>query len=259
MTAVVVTILAVCGFAAVSAMFTVVYCRTAMPRRVQLLLETKYKAEHAILPEGFHPAEQIRGAVTQWLTLPFGNALITCKLRVLGAGEYPDVSLVERATEYKKEMSFENQARLLNVQEEYCRKALVCPAFEEFEQIVLGEDGKARAMREEYAKMKALADAEPDNRTRDKMLEELRPLQLSVGYFLPPNFMSAVAAWCECLDVTNIKQITPEKLIAAYKMSMHYHNRASDNLQGVYLEHTRNELDILAANTYYESLKKPKR
>ena len=235
-----------------AAAHTVIYPRIAIARHVEHILSTKFKAERSVLPEGFHPAEQIRGAITHWLTLPFGNALITCKLRVLGAGEYPDVSLVERACEYKKEMSFENQARLLNVQEEYCKKALVCPTFDEFEKIVLGEDGKAQALRDEYAKALALSEQEPDNQTREKMLAELRPLQLAAGYFLPPNFMAAIAAWCECLDVTNIKQLRPEELITAYEMSRHYHNRASDNLHGVYLEHTRKEIDILSANLYHE-------
>jgi hypothetical protein len=90
------------------------------------------------------------------------------------------------------------------------------------------------------------------------MMEELRPLQLAAGYFLPPNFMAAVAAWCECLDITNIKQIRPEELINAYELSRHYHNRASDNLHGVYLEHTRKEIDILAANLYHEKKQRRK-
>jgi hypothetical protein len=30
-------------------------------------------------------------------------------------------------------------------------------------------------------------------------------------------------------------------------MSLHYHNRASDNIEGAYLEHTRREIDIAAA------------
>jgi hypothetical protein len=117
---------------------------------------------------------------------------------------------------------------------------------------VLGGGGRVQAMRDEYAKALSIAEREPDNKTRENMMDELRPLQLAAGYFLPPNFMAAVAAWCECLDAVNIKQLRPEELITAYEMSRHYHNRASDNIPGVFLEHTRKEIDILAANLYHE-------
>jgi hypothetical protein len=221
-------------------------------RAVEKYLSRKMEREKIILPDGFYPANQIRGAVNHWLTLPFGNSLVTCKIRTLSAGEYPDVSLVERADLVKKQSSFKNRGDLLNAQEEYCRKALVIPAFEEFEKLVLGEDGKAREMRAEYEKARGLAEAHEDKRTREAALEDLRPLQLATGYFLPPNFMMAVACWCECLDVTGIKQVTPEKLVEAYILSTHYHNRASDNIQGCYTDHVRAEIDRLAIFYYHK-------
>jgi hypothetical protein len=81
----------------------------------------------------------------------------------------PLVSLVERAKKVQEDASFENRVRLLNVQEEYCRKGLVVPSFAEFERIVMREDGAARKIRDGFNKAKA------------------------------------VAARCECLDVTGIK------------------------------------------------------
>jgi hypothetical protein len=220
-------------------------------KTVEKILSEKYAAEKAVLPEGFHPADRIRGGIHHWLTLPFGGAFVTCKLRTLGAGEFPLVSLVERAKKVLEDASFENRARLLNVQEEYCRKALVVPSFAEFEQIVLGEDGAARKTREEFKKAKAAAEAHADNRAREAALAELRELELAAGYFLPPDFMAAVAAWCECLDATGIKRLKPDDLYNAYLMSLHYHNRASDNIEGAYLEHTRREIDIAAADIYH--------
>jgi hypothetical protein len=69
--------------------------------------------------------------------------------------------------------------------------------------------------------------------------------------------MIAVACWCECLDVTGIKQVTPEKLVEAYILSTHYHNRASDNIQGCYTDHVRAEIDWLAI--FYYNKQKEKR
>jgi hypothetical protein len=225
--------------------------RRYIEKTVEKILSEKYKAEKAVLPEGFHPADRIRGGVHHWLALPFGGTLVTCKLRTLGAGEFPAVSLVERAKKAREDNSYENRVWLLNTQEEYCRKALVVPSFAEFEEIVLGEDGAARKTREEFRKAKAEAEAHADNRTREAALAELRELEMAAGYFLPPDFMAAVAAWCECLEVTGIKLLKPEDLENAYIMSLHYHNRASDNIGGVYLEHTRREIDIAAAETYH--------
>jgi hypothetical protein len=229
----------------------------AVEKAVETYLSRKMEREKSILPEGFHPASQIRGAASQWLSLPFGNALITCKLRTLSAGEYPDVSLVERAGEAKQRPSFVTRAKLLNLQEEYCKKALVIPSFEEFEALVLGEDKKAAEMRKELAKAQRLAEAHEDKRTRESAMAELEPLRLAAGYFLPPNFMSAVACWCECLDVTGIKRITPEKLVEAYILSAHFHNRASDNIQGCYTDRSRGEIDRLAI-FYYNKRKEAK-
>jgi hypothetical protein len=226
-------------------------------KAVEKYLSQKMEREKIILPDGFHPADMIRGAVSCWLTLPFGNSLITCKIRTLSAGEYPDVSLVDRAELVKKQQTFKSRVDMLNAQEEYCRKALVIPTFEEFEKLVLGEDGKAREMRAEYEKARRLAEAHEDKRTREAALAELEPLQLATGYFLPANFMIAVACWCECLDVTGIKQVTPEKLVEAYILSTHYHNRASDNITGCYTDHVRAEIDRLAI--YYYNKQKEKK
>jgi hypothetical protein len=231
----------------------------AVEKAVEKYLSRKMEREKIILPDGFHPADQIRGAVNHWLTLPFGNSLITCKIRMLSAGEYPDVLLVERLAAVKKQPSFKDRMDLLNAQEEYCRKALVVPTFEEFERLVLGEDGKAREMRAECEKACRLADAHEDKRTREAAWQLLEPLRLAAGYFLPPNFMMAVACWCECLDVTGIKQVTPEKLVEAYILSTHYHNRASDNIQGCYTDHVRAEIDRLAILCYEEQEEKKKR
>jgi hypothetical protein len=164
---------------------------------------------------------------------------------------------VERVTQTREVPSFDNRVFLLNLQEEYCRKALVCPTFAEFEKIVLGEDGAMRRTREDCAKARTLAEKHLDNRTREAALHEIEELELAAGYFLPPNFMMAVASWCECLDATGVKRITPDGLYTAYVLSRHYHNRASDNLPGAFLEHVRNEIDIAAAEVYALRNQKP--
>jgi hypothetical protein len=231
--------------------------KNLVKKTVEQILSEKYKAEKSVLPEGFHPADRIRNGIYHWLVLPFGSALVTCKLRTLGAGEFPLVSLVERVTQTREVPSFDNRAYLLNLQEEYCRKALVCPTFEEFEKIVLGEDGSVRRTRGECAKARELANQHQDNRTREAALREIEELELAAGYFLPPNFMMAVASWCECLDVTGVKDITPNGLYTAYILSQRYHNRASDNLPGAYLEHVRCEIDEAALEVYALRSQKP--
>jgi hypothetical protein len=58
------------------------------------------------------------------------------------------------------------------------------------------------------------------------------------------------------LDVTGIKEVTPEKLVEAYILSTHYHNQASDNIQGCYTDRVRAEINRLAIFYYNKQREK---
>lgn len=224
-------------------------------RQVDLFLQKKIDVERAILPSGFHPADIVRGAISSWLALPWGNKFVICKLRVLGAGEFPDVGLIDLSKKHTQKPDYETKAKLIDLQLEYCKKSLVSPTYEELISYILEE---LPTVKEGYEAWKRI-EAQIPNMQKDEYtekLETIRELALQYGCLLPFNFISAVASWCECLDTTNIKELTAEKLINAFAMSRINRNRPSDNLRGIFLDRARMEIDVLSAKLYQEQEKK---
>jgi hypothetical protein len=200
-------------------------------------------------PEGFCAAEQFRGCAEEWVIVPFGGAPALMKLRVLGAGEFPEVTLLEFINEGGKMDAFAAKVNFRNTLEHYCRHALVEPSFQFFEEEVWGGQSAVKEMRAKLAALKKRAEMYELAEAENKTLEEL---ELSLGYCLPLDAMRAIAGWCECLDMTDTKRLTKEDLTVAYSLSRHYHNRASDNLRGSFLSHTRKEVDLAAAKAWHD-------
>jgi hypothetical protein len=200
-------------------------------------------------PDGFAPAEQFRGCAEEWVAIPFGGSPVIVRLRVLGAGEFPDVSLLDFVNEKNVMRTFADKVSFRNSLEHYCRHALVNPDFEFFEMKVWGEQDAVKKMRAKLDNLKKRAE---DYELSESERKELEGLELSLGYCLPLDAMRAIGAWCECLDMVDTKRLKPEDLIIAYSLSQHYHNRASDNLRGSFLSHTRKECDLAAAKLWHD-------
>lgn len=184
--------------------------------------------------------------------MPWGNRFIPAKLRTLGAGEFPGAGLIDLSKKAQADYTFDNKARLLNLQLEYCKKSLLCPTYEELEEMILEEIPAVREGREALERLKA----ELEKKQSNELVLKVKEMSLVYDCLFPPNFLAAVSSWCECLDVTHIKDLTSEKLLEAHAMSLVNKNRASDNLQGVFLERARNEIDILAHRVFNERKRK---
>jgi hypothetical protein len=236
---------------------------------VEKYLDQKYKEERAVLPDGFQAIEKIRGAAFAWLNLPWGQKLVKVKVRVIGAGEQlavegahdrqqPRVSVLAKARQACDTKSRTAWIEYLNLLEQYCKWALVKPTFAEIEQAVVGDNATRKAARADMAKLKAMRDAEMDNRTREGMTAEIEELELAVGYFMPLEFMQGLVFFCEGLDVGRECSVTEEELLEAYALSQVYKNRASDNLHGLFVERHRLEVDAEAYGAWYRKYGKPK-
>lgn len=229
-------------------------------RRVDKIINDRlkklYEKEQVLLPAGFYPADEVRKAHTQWVTLPWGSSAVTVQLRTLGAGEFPDVSLLDLTDKFKKAPTYNNRAKLINLQLEYCKKAMVSPTYKEAEEKILEDLPKVKEGKEAYEKLLKTVKLLENEEERREVQKELAEMSTVYGCLFPPNFISAVTAWVECLDLTDIKKLDEEKLIQAHALSLINKNRASDNLQGVFLERTRNEIDVVACNLYNERKKK---
>jgi hypothetical protein len=206
-------------------------------------------------PAGFVAAAQLRGCTEEWVVVPFSGHPICVKLRVLGAGEFPEVSLLEIINKNTKLETWKDKVDFRNTLEYYARHALVEPSFTFFEEEVWGKQGAVKEMRARFAALKKEAET---YELGEAETAELQELEQALGYCLPLDTMRAIACWCECIDSVDNKKITHDDLILAYSLSQHYHNRASDNLNGAFLEHSRKEIDILAAKLWHEKYGKKK-
>ncbi|GBR73164.1 hypothetical protein NO1_0594 [Candidatus Termititenax aidoneus] len=233
------------------------FVKTWLKKNIDDYLLTLTKPEGVVIPAGFNAAENIRNASKQWVIVPFGSGMVCVQLRVLSAGEMPQVSVIETASRNALK-SREDMIRLLNLQEEICRSVMLCPTFEQAEKEILGGDGVAQSQRAKLKELQEKVKDMPENTKKTKLFNQLNKLELATGYFLPSNFMCAVVNWALCLDVTDVKRLTPERLIEAYRLSQMYHNRASDNIQGIFCDYQRREIDILAAYLSAEDDKKHK-
>jgi hypothetical protein len=237
--------------------------------KVEKYLGAKYKEERAVLPEGFQPIEKIRGAAFAWINLSWGNKIVKVKVRVIDAGErlaaegathagQPRVSVLAKARKTCETKSRADWIEYLNLLENYCKWALVNPTFNEIEQTVVGDNVTRKEARLGLEKLKALRDAEADNRTREGMTAEIEELELAVGYFMPLEFMQGIVFFCEGLDVGRECSVTEEELLEAYTLSQIYGNRASDNIRGLFVDSHRLEMDVEAYNAWYRKYGKPK-
>ncbi|MDR2095720.1 MAG: hypothetical protein LBP76_09425 [Treponema sp.] len=228
--------------------------KTLESRIVQIIdarIEKIFAPDKPIAGDGYFSAEQLRGVTAQWKVVPFGNYYIPVKLKTLHAGEMPLVTLRERSDELRKNPSIENHAWLLNTLEDYCKKALLVPSYDEAVAVICKETG--RTPEEEKIKLDiAFKQLEkmPDGPEKAAKKNELELLALRVGMFLPFNFMQAIAFWCECLDISQIQSISPDALIEAYIQSKKYGKEPAEYIGGVFTTQNRRELNAEAERLF---------
>lgn len=231
---------------------------TLIAESMEQILSDKYRSDGGYVPNGFLPADKLRGLIVQWIVVPWGTGSCTVKVRTLGAGEYPDVALLDLYNKQKDNPCYENKAKLIDLQLEYCKKTLVNPTYEELEGYILDELPSVREGKEAFERAVAAMEHEPSDERKRELRRTLEPMALVYGCLFPANFIASIAAWCECLDLVDIKKLTPEKLIGAYNLAKINNNRSSDNIPGVFLEHTRNEIDAQAYRLWYEKFGRKK-
>jgi hypothetical protein len=200
-------------------------------------------------PSGFSPASQFVDSSEWWQVVPFDGMPKLVKLRTLDAGEFPDVTLLECLRDKSAIPEFDAKVRFRNTLEYYCRHALVEPTFEFFEKEVWGKSGAVLEMQSALAELKKYAQT---FELTDGQRDELQSLECSLGYCLPLDTMRAIAGVCEHLESVDTWRLSVDGLIVAYSLSQHYHNRASDNLNRTFLEHSRKNIDIAAAKLWHD-------
>jgi hypothetical protein len=70
------------------------------------------------------------------------------------------------------------------------------------------------------------------------------------GCLLPMNTINSLLLWQVGLGVTDAEAVTEDRLYEAYLLAQKYHGRPSSYIHGCFLESTRLEIDVKAAEIY---------
>jgi len=173
---------------------------------------------------------------------------ILVEVRYLRSTQLPDVDkLSHLVDEQKKKIKLTHQQMVdvMNIQEECCRAVLNRPTFEELERAIYGKDrvleDKRRRLQEIRNKINTVSARE-----RNELQAEFNRVELFTGYILPDDTMLALTNIALGTDMTDIKKVTKEKLLAAYNKARLYNGKPSDYIPGIFTDGDRKNIDDYA-------------
>jgi hypothetical protein len=197
--------------------------------------------------EGYHPLSDIIGQLYDWVFVPFRGAEILVEIRYPRSTQLPDVDKLYGIIEKKKETKLTRQEMIdvMNIQEDCCKATLNRPTFEELEREIYGKDrvleSNKKRIEEMREKLKSVSGHE-----KQELLSEIDRIELFNGFILPDDTMVALTNIALGMDVTDIKKITKEKLLAAYSKARLYNQKPSDFIPGVFTDGDRENIDNYA-------------
>jgi len=196
--------------------------------------------------EGYHPLPEIMGAMYEWLLIPFRGAEILVEVRYPRSTQLPDIdklfAIVNRQKAEKK-LPRQDMIDVLNIQEECCKAALNRPTFEELEQAVYGKDHVLERNRKRLEELRAQLKLISNPAAKFELQREIDKAELFCGYILPDDSMLALTNVAIGADISDIKKLTKEKLIAAHGKARLYGGRPSDFVPGLFTDGDRQNID----------------
>ena len=198
--------------------------------------------------EGYHPLPEIMGRLYDWVFVPFRGMEILVEIRYLRSTQLPEVDkLSHLVDEQKKKVKLTHQqmVEVMNIQEECCRAVLNRPTFEELEAAIYGKDKVLEGKRKEIKEIRKKMDAVSGQEKRELQME-LDKLELFTGYILPDDTMLALTNIALGNNVSDIKKMTKEKLLAAYSKARLYNGRPSEYISGIFTDGDRKNIDDYA-------------
>jgi len=196
--------------------------------------------------EGYHPLPEIMGALYEWLFVPFRGAEILVEIRYPRSTQIPEVDkLYSLQNKNKSKFSRQDIIDIANIQEKCCEAVLNRPTFAELEKAIYGKDrvieSKKKQLAEIEEKIKKVSGIE-----KTELQNRYDALELFIGFILPDDTMFALTNIAFGLNVSDIRKITKEKLIAAYSKARIYNGRPSDYIPGIFTDGDRENIDNYA-------------
>jgi hypothetical protein len=216
-----------------------------------------------IYPAGYNPLPVIKGAMFEWLFIPFNGQRILMKIRypnytqLAAAGyNYGQILLDNRE---QRPLTEDEKQQILNAQE-YAAKCVMCsPTYEDFEKMVYKEDNAVIRRRAKTAEIKEMLKSPLLTRAQRYEFErELKELEYFTGILLPNDTMAALTRIALGADVSDVKKLTREALEqAAYKSEI-YGGPPHGYLSGVFTDADAVEIDAVCFNIIQDLRKKHK-
>ena len=206
------------------------------------------RPDNNLTVEGYHPLPVIMGRLYSWVFVPFGGVEILVEVKYLSAAELPEVdklSLLINKEKNKIILSRQQMIDLMNTQEECCRAILSQPTFEELEHAIYSKDKVLENRRKELEELRKKINT---LNGQEKQEQQMRfdKLEILTGYILPKDTMLALTNIALGMDISDIKKVTKEKLIAAYSKARLYNGRPSDYISGIFTDGDRTNIDDYA-------------
>jgi len=200
--------------------------------------------------DGYHPLPEIMGALYEWLLIPFRGAEVLVEVRYPRSTQLPDADKLHAVIEQQKterKLSRQQMIDILNIQEECCKAVLNRPTFEELEQAVHGKDNVLANNKKEFEAFDEKLKSVKNEAGRRELQAERDRLELFCGYILPDDTMLALMNIALGMDVSDIRKLTKEKLLAAYSKARLFNGKPSDFVPGLFTDGDRQNIDNYAA------------
>jgi len=207
------------------------------------------RPERKLSLEGYHPLPEIMGALYEWLMIPFRDTEILVEVRYPRSTQLPDVDklyAIINQQKNEKKLTRQNMIDYLNIQEQCCKAVLNRPTFEELEEAIYGKDCVLRQNRELIKELEAKIKEIDNETSRRELREQFDKVELFCGYILPDDTMAALMNIALGVDVSDIRKLTKEKLVAAYSKARLYGGKPSDFITGIFTDGDRQNIDDYA-------------
>lgn len=201
-----------------------------------------------LILDGYHPLPEIMGKLYEWLYIPFRGEQMLVEVRYPRSTQIPSVDKLFEIKDQKRKgekLTRQQVIDVMNIQEECCKATLNRPTFEEIEKAIWDKDHalteNKKRLEEIKEKLKSVG-----GRERQELQTEVDRLELFNGYILPDDTMLALTNIAIGADISDIKKLTKETLLAAYCKARLYSQKPSDFIPGLFTDGDRENIDNYA-------------
>ena len=185
-----------------------------------------------------------------WLLIPFKDSENLMNVKTSCLYQHSDKEkyflLIEKH-KISEKLSKQETIDILNIQVECCKAVLNRPTFAELEYAIHGVNNvlasKQKKLDETEEKLKILRRSSIDIHEVVELQDIYNSLEISAGAIFPSNTMLALTNIAFGVGISDIQEITKEKLITAYNKARLYKGRPSDYIPGLFTDEDKQDID----------------